>query len=150
MKYIKLFSFLTIFITVTAIIISITNSFSINKISQKHIPNSYDSLMQQLKRFEEYSNQSSGDSISDKEYRFLLIELQQQLNEQNSQTTAKFDSATENEFKKQTFWIKVIFSSIFCISALFVILSKKYDEETKKWAFSVLTLIAGVWIGTIS
>ena len=46
------------------------------------------------------------------------------------------------------FWAKVIFSGIFCLAALFVVLSKKYDDETKKWAFSVLTLIAGVWIGT--
>ncbi len=45
-------------------------------------------------------------------------------------------------------WVKVIFSGIFCLAALFVVLSKKYDDETKKWAFSVLTLIAGVWIGT--
>ena len=46
------------------------------------------------------------------------------------------------------FLAKIIFSGIFCLAALFVVLSKKYDDETKKWAFSVLTLLAGVWIGT--
>jgi hypothetical protein len=38
----------------------------------------------------------------------------------------------------ETFWTKLAFSAIFCIAALYVILSKKYDDETKKWAFSVL------------
>lgn len=47
-------------------------------------------------------------------------------------------------------WVKIIFSGIFCLAALFVVLSNKYNEDTKKWAFSVLTLIAGVWIGTVS
>lgn len=50
---------------------------------------------------------------------------------------------------ERKFWAKVIFSGVFCIAALYVILSNKYDDETKKWAFSVLTLIAGVWIGSI-
>jgi hypothetical protein len=46
--------------------------------------------------------------------------------------------------------MKIIFSSLFTLSALYVILSRKFDEETKKWAFSVLTLIAGVWIGSVT
>lgn len=49
----------------------------------------------------------------------------------------------------KVFWVKVAFSAVFCIAALWVVLSGKYDAETKKWAFSVLTLIAGVWIGSI-
>ena len=46
--------------------------------------------------------------------------------------------------------IKFFISLILGGAALFVILSKKYNEETQKWAFSVLSLISGVWIGTIS
>jgi uncharacterized membrane protein YedE/YeeE len=49
----------------------------------------------------------------------------------------------------RVFWVKVAFSAVFCIAALWVVLSGKYDAETKKWAFSVLTLIAGVWIGSV-
>lgn len=45
---------------------------------------------------------------------------------------------------------KLCFSLLFGLSALFVILSKKYKEDTEKWAFSILSLISGVWIGTIS
>ena len=45
---------------------------------------------------------------------------------------------------------KLGFSLLFGLSALFVILSQKYEEDTEKWAFSVLSLISGVWIGTIS
>ncbi len=59
--------------------------------------------------------------------------------------------ALKDESKDHNDWIllaKIIFSGIFCFAALFVVLSKKYDAETKKWAFSVLTLLAGVWIGT--
>ncbi len=47
-----------------------------------------------------------------------------------------------------TLWAKIIFSGLFCIAALIVVLSNKYNDETKKWAFSVLTLVAGVWIGS--
>lgn len=60
------------------------------------------------------------------------------------------ENYSKDNFKMSNYILKVIFSSIFCIAALFIILSKNYDEDTKKWAFSVLTLIAGVWIGTIS
>jgi uncharacterized membrane protein len=60
------------------------------------------------------------------------------------------ESITDKILPVQRFWAKIVFSTIFCIAALFVILSKKYDDETKKWAFSVLTLIAGVWIGSIT
>ena len=51
-------------------------------------------------------------------------------------------------FGVQEFWIKVIFSVIFCGAALFVILSPKdkFDAETKRWAFGALAIIAGVWI----
>jgi len=48
------------------------------------------------------------------------------------------------------FWVKVAFSSFFGLSAMFVVLINRYDNETKKWAFSVLTLIAGVWIGSVT
>ena len=47
-------------------------------------------------------------------------------------------------------WIKLGFSIVFGFAALFVVLSQKYNEETQKWAFSTLSLLAGVWIGTIS
>jgi hypothetical protein len=43
---------------------------------------------------------------------------------------------------------KMVITSIFGIAALFVVLSRRYDTETKKWAFSILTLIAGVWLGS--
>lgn len=69
---------------------------------------------------------------------------------ENSKTGVTFqmqkDVAKNND--DNVFWAKVIFSGIFYLAALFVVLSKKYDDETMKWAFSVLTLIAGVWIGT--
>ncbi|HEX8649520.1 MAG TPA: hypothetical protein VF708_01670 [Pyrinomonadaceae bacterium] len=42
---------------------------------------------------------------------------------------------------------KLIFSTIILVAALYVILSNKYGEETQKWAFSMIGVIVGVWIG---
>ena len=57
----------------------------------------------------------------------------------------------EESFKSMlTLIIKFVFSLLFGCSALYVVLSKKYDQDTQKWAFSVLSLISGVWIGTVS
>jgi hypothetical protein len=56
---------------------------------------------------------------------------------------------SEDDLEVTKFYLKVAFSFIFCFASLFIVLSKRYDEETKKWAYSVLTLIAGVWIGTL-
>lgn len=46
--------------------------------------------------------------------------------------------------------IKFVFSMMFGGAALYVVLSRKYDGDTQKWAFSVLSLISGVWIGTVT
>ena len=49
--------------------------------------------------------------------------------------------------------IKLVFSAILTLAALYVVLAQRngqprYDRDTKKWAFSALSLISGVWIGT--
>lgn len=44
---------------------------------------------------------------------------------------------------------KLIFSLIFCAAGLYVILSNKYSEETQKWAFGIIGVIVGVWIGSV-
>jgi|GEM_PF-3660647 len=49
-----------------------------------------------------------------------------------------------------TFWVKIIASALFSLVAFYIIISGKYPPSTRKWAFSVLTLIAGVWIGTVA
>lgn len=46
-------------------------------------------------------------------------------------------------------WAKLGFSVVFGLSALFIVLSQRYSEDATRWAFSVLTLISGVWIGTL-
>jgi len=62
----------------------------------------------------------------------------------NSGTVSSFSNESDRKF-----YVKLLFSIIFCIAALYIILSKKYPDDSKKWAFSVLTLIAGVWIGSM-
>jgi hypothetical protein len=49
--------------------------------------------------------------------------------------------------------IKLVFSGVLTVAALYVVLAQRhgkprYDPDTKKWAFSALSLISGVWIGT--
>jgi hypothetical protein len=64
---------------------------------------------------------------------------------------SSFRMKQDNDDAEIRLWIKVSFSGVFCLAALYVILSKRYEgrnNEVRKWAYSVLTLIAGVWIGT--
>jgi hypothetical protein len=51
------------------------------------------------------------------------------------------------------FFIKLAFSAILTLAALYVVLAQRngkprYDPDTRKWAFSALSLVSGVWIGT--
>ena len=165
---VKLLSILTIVLTIAAAVISISTPFGkANFLTKSTIePLQKDSINQMhteslnriLKDMSELSIQSSSDTISYKEYSLRLKRLQnkvEDLKEIKNKSTGRTSEIVYKEekaegFTTQTFWIKVIFSSIFCLAALYVVLSQKYDDETKKWAFSVLTLIAGVWIGTIS
>ena len=52
--------------------------------------------------------------------------------------------------KNTSFYVKIVFSVIFTIACLYIVLLGDHDEATKEWAFSVLSLILGVWLGTIS
>jgi hypothetical protein len=42
----------------------------------------------------------------------------------------------------------VIISVIVLITTLFVILSKRYDDATQKWAFGAVGTIIGFWLKT--
>ena len=54
-----------------------------------------------------------------------------------------------NNQNPKLLWVKLIFSFLFGGAALYVVLSQKYNEQTQKWAFNIITIISGVWIGTI-
>jgi len=66
---------------------------------------------------------------------------------EENKTYVKQDDLLTNEFDQTKFIIKIIFSAIFTVVCLYIVLSNKYEDGTKKWAFSVLSLITGVWIG---
>ena len=55
----------------------------------------------------------------------------------------------DNSKQEITFWMKVVVSAIFGLASLFIIMSKKYSERTEQWAVATLTLLGGVWIGTM-
>jgi len=98
---------------------------------------------------------SSGDSTEIKEFAAQMCAVDRDYSVYrgilDSSEIAAFEYAIEAPEKDpRAFWIKVIFSFLFAGAALYVVLANKYDDDTKKWAFNVLTLISGIWIGTIS
>lgn len=66
-----------------------------------------------------------------------------------SASIKNFAKATQSEKGEDTrkFWVIVAFSGLFSLAGLYVILSKNYDEDTKKWAFSIISLVTGIWLG---
>ena len=68
----------------------------------------------------------------------------------NGYTMTTMSKVTVNTKSERNYWLKVIFSGIFTLAGLYIVLSgNKFDAETKKWAFSVLALVTGVWIGSV-
>jgi hypothetical protein len=61
---------------------------------------------------------------------------------------AAASAAQEPPASSKPLVVKLVVTAVLGLAALWVVLSGKYDEETRKWAFSVLSLIAGVWIGS--
>ncbi|MCL6296256.1 hypothetical protein [Jejuia spongiicola] len=129
------------------------NIYGIEAPFKEEVINNTSLIEQSLNKIEKLSSVGSGESSE--------IERSRQLDEMKHEITTlssilaeriKLEDALKEKKvkpKESGYDYKLIFSAIFLIAALFVILSKKYDEDTRKWAFSVLTLIAGVWIGTI-
>ena len=152
MASIKLFSWLAIIIIIVAAAFSLKSYHTVHKpVPVLYTTKNYDTMTRTLERIRLRNIQIPGETISKNEYNAQITQLQQQVNALKSQSAKQVAAAPpEKDLSMQTFWVKVVFSGIFCLAALFVVLSKKYDDETKKWAFSILTLIAGVWIGTIA
>jgi hypothetical protein len=102
-----------------------------------------------LKQLQERSVQASRDTVGDQERAYLSAEAKA-LRDEIARTRADIVNPPNGIDRRTLFWLKVAFSVFFGLGAMYVVLSKKYDSETQKWAFSVLTLISGVWIGTVS
>ncbi len=98
---------------------------------------------------QEHSVQSPSETVGDKE-RESLSEGVKALREEIAAFHASRGKAKKDVDPMTALLIKLAFSVFFGLAAMYVVLSKKYDDETKKWAFSVLALISGVWIGTAS
>jgi hypothetical protein len=154
MKTVSLFSSMAMIVIIIAVIFAlpakkeVTYKASIK--THQRIQNSV--LQQRIQAINQIAEKSSQNSISDTEYNLKISELLREIDNLRNQIEPGSNTKTEYEdpFVIEKFWIKLVFSGIFCVAALFVILSDKYKEDTKKWAVSVLTLIAGVWIGTVS
>jgi hypothetical protein len=157
MKTLKVLSFLMMIIIVVAVISTISNYSTSNKTvtkalhSKQSVKIPTDVLQRKMQAINELANQSSKDNISDKEYNQQISGLLNELNDLKRQIESYKNQKPKSDdgFSEQKFWIKLVFSCVFSIAALYVVLSQKYKDDVRKWAFSVLTLIAGVWIGTI-
>ncbi|MBU1009036.1 MAG: hypothetical protein KKD74_02765 [Bacteroidetes bacterium] len=82
----------------------------------------------------------------------LIVDLKKTIASQQQPETAniaKADAVQQGQPVDLKFLFKMMLSALFTIASLYVVLSNKYDQETKKWAFSMLSLIAGIWIGTV-
>jgi hypothetical protein len=94
-----------------------------------------------IDRVHEVAVQSSEQTLSRTEVAFISAQL--------DEIRAALPEAFEKDKHADTkFYVRLGFSVILGGAALYVILSNKYDKETKKWAISVLTLISGVWVGS--
>lgn len=68
----------------------------------------------------------------------------------------KFEIKNENrnknasdEFKRAKFYAQLFFSIVILGVAIFVLLSKQYDDELNKWAFAMVGLITGYWLSGV-
>ncbi|MEI6091770.1 MAG: hypothetical protein WCR42_15040 [bacterium] len=161
MKNLKLLSLLATVIIIVAV------SFNIADISNKKVPPtnakmieeqkminaSYDSLNRITQNIRTHNVPTPNNNISLNLHNAQLNRLQARINSNR----IEFNHYREINKKAETdkgetlglvMLIKLIFSGIFTIAALYIVLSDKYGNDTKKWAFSILSLIAGVWIGT--
>ncbi|WP_281628850.1 hypothetical protein [Vibrio sp. St2] len=84
-----------------------------------------------------------GNTMSDLYEHKGILEFQSSITESSRLTD-------ERMYKLVSLLVKFVFSLILGGCALYIVLSKKYDSDTQKWAFSILSLISGVWIGTVS
>lgn len=156
----KLLSLITVSITILLILVSLFLSIQSEPVTEKEIDfQEYekDNILQTLNQIQELSMIRSADTITTPEEDSLVLmqsiqiaELKSKLIKSQELREMESSEVKEDVSADYNFWIKVVFSFVFCLSALYVVLSQKYDDDTKKWAYSVLTLIAGVWIGTVS
>lgn len=107
-------------------------------------------------KFDELNHAWRQETLTDNRREYLandikdeLSLLQEQLGE-SSNENEKIAAGILTDSELMTFYTKTIFSIIFSIFAIYVILSRRFSEGTEKLAVSLLTMIAGVWIGSIS
>jgi len=44
------------------------------------------------------------------------------------------------------FWVTVCFSGFFAIVSVFMILSNRYTDDQKQWAFGIVGIVIGYWL----
>jgi hypothetical protein len=125
--------------------LSVYMSTEANSVAKEKI--SKGEVLADLRRLKALSVQASSDGVGDTERKFIDQEYEMLMQQMSDLEKPESLQGLKDSTK---IWIKLGFSVVFGLAALFVVLSRKYNEETQKWAFSTLSLLAGVWIGTIS
>lgn len=162
MKKVQILSIVAVIVTIGAFVISrsdipwFTESSEVVEMDPGPPISKSEYILESLNRLELLNNNDYLETLSEMEMKreherrkieryFILGGLKRSLIPLNDLLETDEVSNTQ----KSTFGMKEIFSIIFCIAALYVVLFGKYPEDTRKWAFSLLSLIAGVWIGSI-
>lgn len=151
MKTIKILSIIAAIVSfvIAILIIGKPNNKKIALIEISNSKVQLDSLNSAIQKIKVHNIQSNSETITMKNHNAQLTQLQNKIEKYRQSKSNQTKTSSNNDLSSQILWIKVIFSLIFCLAALYVVLSKKFDDEKEKWAFSVLTLILGFWVGTI-
>jgi hypothetical protein len=83
------------------------------------------------------------------QYKLSQMQAEQDA-EKEQQLQASIDklvNSQKEDANKKYQAMPIIISSFLGLAALFIILSKKYDAETMKWATGTLGVIVGFWLG---
>ncbi|MFA5417506.1 MAG: hypothetical protein WC341_03515 [Bacteroidales bacterium] len=163
MKTLKGISFLAFAVTIIAIFISLINlpqkqnSEDIQSIYYPYtteIAMATEDIKKTIDKMQDLNVLSSDSNLTEVENKRLRTEFSMQMKDLEENIKPLEETVTKptkgSDISLVTLYFKMGFSAIFCFAALYVVLSNKYDENTKKWAFSVLSLIAGIWIGSVS
>lgn len=61
-------------------------------------------------------------------------------------TTFLAGTATFSEGSKSREIMQIIISLVVLVASLYIILSKKYDNDVQKWAFGAIGTVIGYWL----
>ena len=56
------------------------------------------------------------------------------------------NKATPPNLEVPKFWVTVTISGFFAVVSVFMILSNRYSDNQKQWAFGIVGIVIGYWL----